>query len=150
MTWFTQYFALELKFSSSIPTSRWSKANLRPSFVTLSILSSDGSTPPSRMRAALLAKPSTYFFCSSEASMEIVSITAFGTSISLISLTLISATSLKIVNNSANPTNRVNLVLARYPVPSGASSMAVFVSPNVDAQLSNESMPSSFKVFNCK
>ena len=43
-----------------------------------------------------------------------------------------------------------NLVLARYPVPSGASSIAVVVSPKVDAQQSKWVNFFCWRVLYCK
>ena len=46
--------------------------------------------------------------------------------------------------------NLANLVLARYPVPSGVSSIAVVVSPKVDAQQSKWVSFFCCKVLYCK
>ena len=62
----------------------------------------------------------------------------------------ISALSLKRDISSGRLKNFANLVFARYPVPSGASSIAVCVSPNVEAQASKFSKPSSFKRPACR
>ena len=48
--------------------------------------------------------------------------------------------------NSGRLKNLEKRVLARYPVPSGASSMAVVVSPKVDAQQSKCVIPSRRRV----
>ena len=61
-----------------------------------------------------------------------------------------SATSLNMDISSGRLKNLANLVLARYPVPSGANSMAVVVSPKVDAQQSKWVSFFCCKVLYCK
>ena len=116
--------------------SRTSRPIFLPSLVTQSILSTDASTVPEWISAARLLNSCTISFWRSDGFATTVSNFASGTGKWSWSAVLMSATSLNMDISSGRLKNLANLVLARYPVPSGASSIAVVVSPKVDAQQS--------------
>ena len=96
-----------------------------------------------RTRSALSARDATISFCAPDGFNVTFSYSASGTGSFNISGVCISALSLKSAINSGRLKNFANLVLALYPVPSGASSIAVCVSPKLAAHASNCPSPAS-------
>ena len=103
----------------------------------LSILSSDGSTSLFLTLSALSEIDCSISFCSSLAGSTTFSYSASGTGNCSISDVCISATSWKTDINSGKLKKFAKRVFIRYPFPSGDNSIAVTVSPKMDAQLSN-------------
>ena len=130
--------------------SLWSSASFLPSFVILSILSSVASTVPDLIFSALSPKAFTISCCISLGFTTTFIFSNSGVGKFNVSAVWISATSLNIDISSGKLWNFANLVFALYPVPSGASSIAVTVSPNVLAQLSKCSKLFSFNPEYCK
>ena len=124
-------------FGASFSRSLASVPRSLASCVILRKLSSDGSTPPFRIRSARFTKSSmtcfTYQSCS-DSTITGFPPRTFGTSRSSISDVCTSATSRKMFISSGRFVNLLKRLLKRNPLPSTVSSSAVVISPKFAAQ----------------